>query len=210
MEKQKESRGVSFPVKKTLTWLAIFGGVGALAMLFVYAPNGTAQSSKEAEPSKSVGASSEQPKGLPDLKKLEGLEFFPDEGQEHVPEETRVIYKADPPTSGRHYAKWLPPGVYEENKTVPELLVHNLEHGNVVVYMDRDRLSKDALESLQKLPTTYAGQWDGVVLVAKKGISAPIILTAWRSKMSLKEYDSKKIEDFLDAFRGRGPENPIR
>ena len=195
--------------KKALTWISVLGGIGVIGLLLVYAPNGKAQL-KEGVPPQPAGKTSEPQKGSPDLKKLEGLEFFADEGQEHVPDETRVIYKTDPPTSGRHYAKWLPPGVYEVDKTVPELLVHNLEHGNVVIYADRDQLAKDDLESLQKLPLKYGGQWDGVVLVAKKGMATPVILTAWRSKMSLKNYDLKKIDDFLDAFRGRGPENPIR
>jgi len=208
---QKKSAWVSFFAggnwKKAFTWMAVLGGMGVLVLLLLYAPNGKAQ--LEDESSKQV-TTSDAPIKSPDLKKLNGVEFLPDEGQEHVPDDTRVLYKTEPATSGRHYAKWLPPGVYEEDKTKPELLVHNLEHGNIVIYADRDQLAKGDLESLQKLPLKYGGQWDGVVLVTRKGMPAPVILTAWRAKMPLKIYDAKKIDDFLDAFRGRGPENPIR
>jgi len=191
--------------QKMFTWIAALGGVVVLAMLLIYAPNGKT----EEEDSKIINEKSTAAKESVDMKKLEGVEFFPDEGQEHVPDETRVIYKTSPPTSGRHYARWLPPGMYEEDKALPELLVHNLEHGNVVIYVNRDQLSKDDLVALQKLPLTYSGQWDGVVLVNQKG-PFPIVLTAWRAKMALKGYDGKKIDEFLDAFRGRGPEHPVR
>jgi hypothetical protein len=85
---------------------------------------------------------------------------------------------------------------------VPELLVHNLEHGNVVIYFDRTKLEVRDSEALIELPRKHPGQWDGVVLVAKKGMEQPLILTAWRTTLPLKEYDVKKIDAFLDAFLG--------
>jgi len=208
MERKEGSKNAE-KWKKALTWISVLSGIGVIGLLLVYAPNGKAQLDEGAPP-QPAGQMSEPKKELPDLKKMEGLEFYADEGQEHVPDGTRVMYKTDPPTSGRHYARWLPPGAHEADQATPELLVHNLEHGNIVIYADHDRLAKDDLASLQKLPLKYGGQWDGVVLVMKKGMPAPIILTAWRTKMPLKNYDAKKIDDFLDALRGRGPEHPVR
>lgn len=50
----------------------------------------------------------------------------------HVPEGTRVDYNSNPPTSGPHYESFYPAGFYEEILT-DEKLVHNLEHGFVIV-----------------------------------------------------------------------------
>jgi len=143
-------------------------------------------------------------------KELRGITFFPDEGRDHVPKDTKVTYKTSPPTSGFHYDRWLPPGVYDEDKTIPELLVHNLEHGNVVIYVDQASLNPKDGEALLMLPRKHSGQWDGVVLVNKKGMTQPLILTAWRTSLPLKEYNAEKVAAFLDAFLGRGPENPVR
>jgi hypothetical protein len=198
-------------LKKVLTWVAVAGGIGALGFLLLYAP-GENSPSKEPVPMpvSDVKEGTPKAKAPSNLKGLDSLEFFTDEGQEHVPDGTKVIYKTSPPTSGRHYARWIPPGVHEIEKTTPELLVHNLEHGNVVIYFDRDQLPKQELDILLELPKKYPGQWDGVVLVNQKGVVPPLIFTAWRVKMPLNGYDTKKADQFLDSFRGRGPEHPIR
>jgi len=196
--------------KKIFTGIAVLAGLGLLAFLLVKAPDGT-QRSEPLSSQPVSDTSSSKPKTPPsDVQDLKELAFYPEEGREHVPDGTQVMYKTNPPTSGRHYAKWLPPGVYEVDKTKPELLVHNLEHGNIVVYFDRSQLAPDAIDALLVLPKNNAGQWDGVVLVDQKGLASPLILTAWRVHMPLKKYDAKKVERFLDAFRGRGPENPVR
>ncbi len=197
-------------LKRVLTWVAVAGGIGVLGFLLIYAPNESSQSREPMSQPVSDVKKDGAPKAPPNVKDLDTLEFFSDEGQEHVPDGTKVIYKTSPPTSGRHYARWLPPGVYEMEKATPELLVHNLEHGNVVIYFDRDQLPKQDLDTLLELPKKYPGQWDGVVLVNQKGSASPLIFTAWRAKMPLNGYDTKKADQFLDAFRGRGPEHPVR
>lgn len=209
-----DNKSTDDKLKKIFTWLTIVGGVVVLALLLVYAPDGK-ELSVPAMDNLAVPVSEtkteetlQKEEGI--KKELKGIEFFPEEGRTHIPKDTRVTYKTNPPTSGFHYDKWLPPAVYGEDKAVPELLVHNLEHGNAVIYFDRASLRPKDIEALLMLPRKHAGQWDGVVLVDKKGMEPPIILTAWRTSLALKEYDSAKISAFLDAFLGRGPENPVR
>jgi hypothetical protein len=201
-------------LKKILTGVAVVAGLGVLGFLLVYAPDGKEISVPAMEnlatPVSETKTAETLQKEEGIKKELKGIDFFPEEGRTHVPKDTRVTYKTNPPTSGFHYDKWLPPSVYEEDKTIPELLVHNLEHGNVVIYFDRASLNAKDNEALLMLPRKHAGQWDGVVLVNKKGMEQPIILTAWRTSLFLKEYDSAKVSAFLDAFLGRGPENPVR
>ncbi len=205
MDQKKEEN-----LKKLLLWTLVAAGCVVVGLLMYYAPSDQDRMSKALSevPSDHPTVTPEKPPIS--VEELAGLEFFPGEGQTHVEEGTRVTYKTDPPTSGFHYARWLPPGVYEIDKAKPEVLVHNLEHGNIVIYFDRGQLSKVDLDQLLEMPKKYAGQWDGVILVAQKGLKTPIILTAWRAKLPLGQYDTKKVNQFLDAFRGRGPENPIR
>ncbi len=154
-----------------------------------------------------VQAQKEQPVP-PDVP--EGVEFYENEGHEHHPEGTRSFYKTDPPTSGPHDPRWLPPSVYEASETRPELLVHNLEHGNIVIYFDRSRLSKEDLKWMKDLTQKYLGQWDGMLMVTREDKEYPVIVTAWRAILRLESLEKEKVLQFVDAFRGRGPENPVR
>lgn len=140
----------------------------------------------------------------------EGVEFYENEGHDHLPENSRSFYKTDPPTSGPHDPRWLPPSVYEANQTRPELLVHNLEHGNIVIYFNRSGLSASDLQWLTELTNQHIGQWDGVLMVSREDKDHPLILTAWRAVLRMKELEKEKVLRFVDAFRGRGPENPVR
>jgi len=140
----------------------------------------------------------------------EGVELFPAEGDTHVADGTQVPYKTNPPTSGPHYGRWLPAGVYEASDVQPEVLVHNLEHGNIIFYIDPLKTSQSRLDEIHGLPQQYAGQWDGVLVVHRKDKEYPVILTAWRAILRLKQFDKEKVSDFMAAFRGRGPENPVR
>jgi len=177
--------------------------------LFVSLEAGILAKTQE-ESDKSHGKSALVPPQFAGMKLPEGVIFFDDEGQKHLESGDHVTYKTDPPTSGSHYQKWAAPGVYEAGGVQPELLVHNLEHGNIVIYFDRSVLSKAELDELIALPKKYADQWDGVLLVGLKNKEKPIILTAWRTMLSLKKYDKDKILNFLEIFRGRGPEKAVR
>lgn len=139
-----------------------------------------------------------------------GVEYYINEGHDHLPEGQRSFYTTDPPTSGPHSARWLPPGVYQLEETRPELLVHNLEHGNIVVYFNPDTLPKADIAWLTKLTKQYVGQWDGMLMVTYKDKKHPLILSAWRANLRLDGLEKKRVMGFVDYFRGRGPENAVR
>jgi len=140
----------------------------------------------------------------------EGVELYENEGHGHLEDGTRSFYKTDPPTSGPHDPTWLPPSVYKAEETRPELLVHNLEHGNVVIYFNPAVLKPSEVKWLTKLSQQYLGQWDGVLMVTRNDKAHPLILTAWRAIFRLKGLEKEKVLAFVDAFRGRGPEHPVR
>lgn len=56
-------------------------------------------------------------------------------GQQHVQDTSQSVYNSNPPTSGDHLGSPAQPGFYE--KQVPDgALIHNLEHGYVVINYD--------------------------------------------------------------------------
>lgn len=58
---------------------------------------------------------------------------FDEQEPEHVSEDAAKDWNSFPPTSGRHYDRWAPFGVYDE--TLDDgFAVHNLEHGGVAVW----------------------------------------------------------------------------
>ena len=140
---------------------------------------------------------------------VEARQLLPDEGRQHIPEGTRAQYRTDPPASGPHYDAWAQPDFYRQPLPY-ELLVHNLEHGHVVIYYDPERTPPEAREHLQRLTRQYRAMWDAVVAVPRPDPQHVLVLTAWRRMLRLSQYDPRLVDAFVEAYRGRGPENPVR
>lgn len=141
-------------------------------------------------------------------RQLAGLQSFPEEGRKHVDAGTPIAYKTDPPTSGEHYGSSTAPGFYTEPQPEGEV-VHGLEHGHVVMYYDPAKTPEAVVEQLKTYAASYRGSWDGVIVLPREQPEA-VILTAWRQMLRLESWDQEQAERFIDAFRGRGPENPVR
>lgn len=138
---------------------------------------------------------------------LAAVKTSPDKGREHLEPGQVVNYDSDFPTSGAHDPEPIMPGFYTEEQ-MPTKLVHSLEHGNIVIYYDEAQA--ETLNILQGWTREFPGAWDGVVVVPKAGLSDNIVLTAWTKQLVLPEFDPKAAASFVDEFRGRGPENPVR
>ena len=138
---------------------------------------------------------------------LERVEIFPSEGRTHLPAGSQISYGTHPPTSGPHYLQWVNPGFYETLKGWSNL-VHSLEHGMIVIYYDQPAV--DALETLKSWTSLFTGPWSGIVMVRKAGLGEKLILTAWRRILRLDRFEIEAAAAFIDAYRGRGPENPVR
>ena len=138
---------------------------------------------------------------------LERVVRHDDEGGGHLALGESVRYQSDPPTSGIHDPRWIDPGVHRRVQS-RERLVHSLEHGMIVIYYDRP--TADALATLADWAGLYGAPWSGIVLAPKPGLDTAIILAAWRKTLSLDPFEPDAAAAFIDAYRGRGPENPIR
>ena len=142
---------------------------------------------------------------------LADAESFPSEGANHVSSGSDIDYERMPPLSGPHYSQAAGPGFYEETPALGTL-VHSLEHGYIVVYYDPDALTPEARADLENLTSTYTEQWQAVIAAPhpEDNPDAAYVLTAWQVRQDMDEYDPETVRAFLDAFRGRGPENPVR
>ena len=138
---------------------------------------------------------------------LKRVERFPNEGRTHVPAGTQINYGTNPPTSGPHFIHWVNPGFYETSKGRSNL-VHSLEHGMIVIYYDQP--SAEDLETLKRWTALFTGPWSGIVSVRRAGLGEKVILTAWRRILRLDHLETEAAAAFIDAYRGRGPENPVR
>lgn len=140
---------------------------------------------------------------------IAGLENVACTSANHVAEGRAVSYQSDPPMSGEHWPSWVAPGFFKTNQP-KEKLVHSLEHGYIVIYYNEAKLSASELDAIKALAAKYQGAWDGVVAVPRNDARYPLILTAWEHGLRLERWDQARIDAFVDAFRGRGPENPVR
>ena len=138
---------------------------------------------------------------------LERVVRHDDEGTGHLAPGQSVRYRSDPPTSGIHDPRWTDPGAYQRLQS-RERLVHSLEHGMVVIYYDRP--AADALATLKDWAGLYGAPFSGIVLAPKPGLGEAIILAAWRKTLRLDPFEADAAAAFIDAYRGRGPEHPVR
>lgn len=104
----------------------------------------------------------------------------PEEGKDHVDEGTPITYKSYPPSSGTHYVSTVEYGFWEREK--PEgALVHNLEHGAVVLYY-KPGLPPQIIQSLRdtfvSIPPAKYGKAKLIITPYSK-LQSPLVLAAW-------------------------------
>jgi hypothetical protein len=164
-------------------------------------------------------------------------EKLEDLGREHVPIGTEVKYNSNPPTSGSHYEDWIRAGIYDKPME-DRNLVHSLEHGSVVMSYNCDfgkqvdqenneattsaqtaspsaDLSNEfSSEECKKLISDLTQIYEQkgkrkLIVVPRPNLDEKIALTAWGRLDKFNDFNQKRIEQFLDAYRDRGPEQAM-
>jgi Protein of unknown function (DUF3105) len=137
------------------------------------------------------------------------LETFESVGRNHVDERPEPSeYNSTPPTSGPHFAQPRAPliwNIYEEPLD-QVALVHNLEHGGMVVQYGSG--VSDAV--VQNLRDWYGTDALGLVLAPlppaleerEPELANQIAVTAWTHLMTCSAFDEAALDDFRDRFRG--------
>jgi len=138
------------------------------------------------------------------------------DGSEHVRDGTIIPdpqrpYSSTPATSGVHWDSPTNWGVYSTPQP-EEQLIHNLEHGGIVIWYDPAALDAEQVAQLTQYVNTQTASgisgrykfilspWEG------PDLEAPIAVTAWRQLLFLEEADTGAIDDFARAHYGRSPE----
>lgn len=137
-----------------------------------------------------------------------------DEGRSHVAAGTQVQYKSQPPTSGSHYAAPDAPVAWQYIGSMPpEVWVHNLEHGGIVILYNCPTGCDDVVKQL----TTYVnslvpaepkfGEYKIIMSPYSQGMGThSVALLAWGRIEFLDGYDQAKITQFYESHVDKGPE----
>jgi len=189
-------------------WLAIpLGVVGLVVVLGLMRERGMQQS--QAEPEGLVNEFVVDSPGVALPQQSAGIALpgttFPDLGQEHIPEDQQVDYNSSPPTSGPHYEKWSQWGIYNEAPQ-DEQLVHNLEHGGIIISYSPRLLEAEELEQVRQQARELSAINPRIIVTPRTGMQQAIALTAWGYLQELDVYDAAAIDEFYNAHIARGPE----
>jgi hypothetical protein len=133
-------------------------------------------------------------------------EYFPAQSRDHVAlGASHPAYNSDPPTGGWHYDTPWNPGFYDQ-PVADETLVHNLEHGYIVISYDCSKLAdcEGTKAQTRQLMQRY-NNWK-LVAVPRKNADAPLALAAWGWLEKLNGYDDAQMTAFINAWRDQGPE----
>ena len=107
--------------------------------------------------------------------------------------DTKPKYNSFPPSSGPHYQQPAPWSIFEE-PVKQTILVHNLEHGGIIVQYGTQVSDGD----VQKLRDFYQDDPYGLVVAPFPKLGDKFALTAWN------EPKYKQEGDFRDVNPGRG------
>lgn len=132
-----------------------------------------------------------------------------DDGRGHIADGTAGgPYSSLPGTSGPHWASPTNWGVYT-TPLVEELVIHNLEHGGIVIWYQPSKLDANGLAAL----TLYVQQQVSterfkVILTPWSGpdFGHPIAVTGWTWLLYLDSADIAAVRGFVDAHYGDAPE----
>ena len=123
-------------------------------------------------------------------------------------------YSSVPATSGPHWdpsgiANW---GVYETPQPESQL-VHNLEHGGIVIWYDPGSVDQEEIDALSELVQRQNAQGVGgryKWILSPWGESvplpSPIVASSWNWLLELEEADIGAIEAFAGEHYGIAPE----
>lgn len=125
---------------------------------------------------------------------------------------TGVPYSSLPATSGPHWNTPTNWGVYTTPQPESQV-IHNLEHGGIVIWYDPERLDGAAVDDLARYVTTQTASgisgrfkfilspWSG-----NEPLPEPVVATAWRWMLPLETADTEAIDAFARSRYGRAPE----
>jgi uncharacterized protein DUF3105 len=127
----------------------------------------------------------------------EGVKAFAEAGRDHIgANEQPDNWNSNPPTSGDHLAAPVGAGVYDREQD-PRALVHNLEHGYVVILYKG--IPADQVEQLTKFVEARDGS--KLILAPYTALdSNGVALTAWQNLEAMQRVNMDVVQAFVDDF----------
>jgi hypothetical protein len=184
---------------RTIAWTA---GVVVVVLVLVglVVWQGRDRSTKLTHPSAAALATATRSAGCGEVKQ------FKEAGRDHISGATQPKnWNSQPPTSGDHLGTPLPPGVYKDPQD-ERALVHNLEHGYVVVQYKN--LPEKQLDLLTSIAEGLQGQ--KFVLAPYDGLpSDGVALTAWRSLQTCNQANLDVVSAFTNSFMVPGGDRSV-
>jgi hypothetical protein len=134
------------------------------------------------------------------------------EGRDHVPPETRVNYRTNPPSSGNHTVVAAQDGIYAPGNP-PDLKqsVHALEHGRInIQYRTGTPVQRiNQLEAMFNEEVAGVPGYRTLLFENQSGMDAAVAAAAWGYTLVCDQFNDR-VFDALRAFReerqGQGPE----
>ncbi|HVF11995.1 MAG TPA: DUF3105 domain-containing protein [Actinomycetota bacterium] len=133
--------------------------------------------------------------GCTEIKEVKELEASP-HLEAGAPDPT---YNSNPPSSGKHLGNTAPWGAQDETID-KKLLVHNLEHGGVIIHYTEDI---DAEDQIQELVDSFP---DGVISQPNEDLDKPLGIAAWGRVQTCEKYDETVVKAFIKERCNKGPE----
>jgi len=159
------------------------------------------------------------PTDLPDIgSTIPGIlgRDVPIAGADHIEEgQEATDWNSDPPTSGQHYGIWAQAGFYDE--AIPDgYLVHNMEHGYVIIYYNCDGLSSEACSQFKsdiESALALAGQdiltnTLKVVAVPRPGMGNPITYASWGHLYQAASFVPEELVAYVLLYRSNADYAP--
>jgi hypothetical protein len=136
--------------------------------------------------------------------------------RKHTADLSEVIkYESNPPTSGSHYQEWAEDGAYEDPPDI-KMLVHALEHGRIVIWLNQKKLTADQRANIKKYYDDDTYQM--LIVPDTTDMTYAVAASAWNRDpqpngtgqlLGCPKYNDDiytAIESFKDENRSRGPE----
>lgn len=120
----------------------------------------------------------------------------------HQSDVSQVEYNSTPPTSGPHFADWHTEWTFYEQEQPIGGLVHNMEHGGIVMFYD-----PSIEESLKQQLSNYVDDTFKIIASPYQGLNSPVVLAAWGVYEEFDSYDKDRFERFYRANLNNAPEN---
>ena len=189
---------ITQPRKKTNYWYVAASAIIAFLVIAGFAIGGLAGVLPGANGG--AGSSADYVEGVGEVQTIMST-------RQHVPENQNVNYSTTPPTSGDHWDWWARCGFYADGLP-DERIVHNLEHGNIVV--SYNLATAEEVAQLKEFMDNFelAPAW-AITRFYDRIPEGTVALSAWGVLDTMQGVDEARIETFFRHYSGTlGPEFP--